>query len=183
MPMKPLREYYSELSTVGAKLNHLYQITITTNIQSVDNALKNVTLWAQSAEIPGRQQEFAPLSYGGYDFQYPTKMTSTQDLSVTFNCDDIMQIRDALLFWKGTVSDPDVDGGSVGGGNKKMSQAKIILDLYNDIGDTVTNRFELIGVYPADIGTIALASAGGEVATFDAAFKYQYFNNYSNNEF
>jgi hypothetical protein len=181
MPMKPLNAYYSELSTIGAKLDHMFQVTITTNIPSVDAKLENLTLWAQSSEVPGRQQEFAPLSYGGYDFQYPTKMTSTQDISMTFNCDDLMKIRDALLFWKGTVADPDIDGGSVGGGNKKMSQAKIILDLYNDLGDTVTNRFELLGVYVADVGTIALASAGGAVATFDAAFKFQYFKNFSNN--
>ena len=183
MPMREIQSFYSELSTVGAKLNHLFQINIISQIESVDAVLEDATLWGTTAEVPGRTQEFNPISYAGYDFQYPGKMTSTQDLSITFNCDDLLAIRDALLFWKGTVTDPDIDGGSRGGGRKKMSQAKIELELYDELGETVTNRFELIGVYPQEIGTIALDSAAAEIATFDASFKYQYFKNFSNNEF
>jgi len=183
MAMRNIKSFYEELASTGVKLNHMFQITIISNIESVDKVLKDATMWAQSAEVPGRQQEFGPISYLGYDFQIPTKMTSTQDLTVTFNCDDLLKFRDALLFWKATVSDPDIDGGSVSGGNKKMSSATIQLDLYNSTGDEITNTFELKGVFPMDIGVIALSNADAAIATFDAGFKYQYFKNFSPNEF
>ena len=99
----------------------------------------------------------------------------TNTISLEINCDTAMMIRDALLFWAGVFSDPDIEGGSAGGGIKNVSPAVGKLYLFNDKMDTVTHEYELVGLYPTNVGDITTSNVDANIAVFTAEFKYQYW--------
>ena len=173
---KTLNEFYTELKNKGVKLTHQFQLQILgTGINLVDKALEHITMWAQGAEAPGRTQNTQDIQYLGYPFNVPTNFLMTNELALTINCEADLKIRDALFYWKGTISDPDIEGGSAGGGIKTVSPAKGILDLFNDRMDTVTHRFELMGIYPTVVGPITTTNVDPGIATFNGTFKFQYW--------
>jgi len=173
---KNLNEFYAELKQKGVKLQHQYQLQILgTGIAKVDEILENITMWAQGTELPGRQQNFQDIPYLGYPFNVPTNFTMTNQMALTINCDADMSIREALLFWKGVISDPAIEAGSAGGGIKTPTEAKAILDLFNDRMDTRTHSYELIGLYPLDVGNVAFTNAAPGIATLPVTFKFQYW--------
>jgi hypothetical protein len=75
----------------------------------------------------------------------------------------------------GTLSDPDIESGSAGGGIKNITNAKCILDLYDDRMQTITNTYELIGFTPENMGEITMSNANPAIAYFQASFRYQYW--------
>jgi len=173
---KNLNEFYADIKEKGVMLQHQYQLQILgTGIDKVDKYLENITMWAQGTELPGRQQNFQDIAYLGYPFNVPTNFTMTNQLALTINCDGGLEIREALLFWKGIISDPDIEGGSAGGGIKVPTEAKAILDLFNDRMDTRTHSYELIGLYPTDVGNVAFSNANPQIATLPVTFKFQYW--------
>lgn len=173
---KNLSEFYATLRARGAKLTHQFQFNIiNTGIGEIDALLTELTMWAKGSTVPGRKQNFAPINYLAYEFTVPTNFSMTNELTLEINCDSNMRIRDALLLWEGIFSDPDIEGGSAGGGIKNISPAVGKLYLFNDKMDTVTHEFELVGLYPTSVGDINTSNVEASIASFPATFKYQYW--------
>ena len=66
---KNLNEFYAELQTKGVKLTHQFQIQFLGT--PVDDALENITMWAQGSQVPGLTQNVADIPYLGYNFNMP----------------------------------------------------------------------------------------------------------------
>lgn len=173
--VKELNQFYNQLKDVGTRLTHQYQLSLSNVPAPAGAALEQITLWAEGANLPGRTQNTQDIQYLGYPFNVPTNFTMTNELTCNIRCDSNLEIREALLFWMGIISDPDVGGASASGGIKTASRANAILDLYNDRMDTVTHTYELVGVYPTNIGEIDLSNSEPSIATFGATFKYQFW--------
>jgi hypothetical protein len=173
---KNLSEFYATLRARGAKLTHQFQFNIiNTGIGEIDTLLSELTMWAKGSSVPGRTQNFAPISYLAYEFSVPTNFAMTNTMTLEINCDSAMRIRDALLLWEGIFSDPDIEGGSAGGGIKNISPAVGKLYLMNDRMDEVTHEYELVGLYPTNVGEIGTSNVDSNIATFQAEFRYQYW--------
>ena len=173
---KNLSEFYATLRARGAKLTHQFQFNIiNTGIGEIDNLMSDLTMWAKGSSVPGRKQNFAPISYLAYQFSVPTNFTMSNSLTIEINCDAAMRIRDALLLWEGIISDPDIEGGSAGGGIKNISPAVAKLYLFNDQMSEVTHEYELVGIFPTDVGEIATSNVDSNIASFQATFQYQYW--------
>lgn len=175
-PHNNLNAFFTELKNKGVKLSHQFQISFQLNgVGSVSDTLNDISMWAQGAQVPGRTQNIAPISYLGYEYNVPTNMAMTNTLTLTINADQNLSIRDAFLFWSGTVSDADVGGQSAGGGNKTVSSSMATLDLFNDKMTQITHTYELHGIFPTEIGTMDFSHADASIVTFDAIFQYQYW--------
>lgn len=172
-----LQEFYRELYTKGVRLSHQFQLTVSnTGIGEVDNALQDISMWAQGASTPSRTQNEATISYLGYPFKVPTNFVMSNSLDLTVNADSDLKIRDALLTWMATISDPDIEGGTAGGGIKSISTAVGRLDLFDDKMETIVHSYRLVGMFPTLVGEIALSNTPDvTIATFPAKFSYQYW--------
>jgi len=177
MPTRKINEFYNVLKNTGAFLTHQFQLNVISNAGGeIDNALKDITMWASGAALPGRTQNVASLSFRGYPLKVPTNFTMTQQMQLTVNCDAALYIRNAFFAWQSLFSNPDIAGGSNGGGQKTIPTAKIILDLLDHDLETVMAEYHLHGVIPTNVGDVSLANENPGIGTFSLSLDYQYWD-------
>ena len=173
---KSLQQFMTAMQTKGVRTQNLFQLEIITGYSDVDKVLEDFTIWAETAEVPGRQQEFADIPYQGYPFQIPTKMTMTQEHSFTVRSDAHGDIRKAFLKWMSYVSDPAISQGSILGGDKRIPvNASIRMFMMDSTMEKVLETYKLNGCGVMDVGTIAMTNADVAIATFDVNIKSQFW--------
>lgn len=174
--IKNLQNFYQQLFDYGAKLQHQFQLRIdSTNIPGVDKLFEDVTMWCSGVNLPGRTQNSAPAWYLGFSFPIPTNFAMTQNITFDIVCDSDMRIRDAMLAWAAYVSDPDIPGGSAGGGRKAFGTATGRIDLLDEQMATILHTYELYGMYPQNIGDAVFTNQNAGIVTFPATFNFAYW--------
>ena len=178
--VKNLQDFYNVLKTQGVRLSHQYQLNFTipngVNLPSiVSEQFNDITIWAEGSTVPGREQETTEMFYLGYPFTIPTNMTMTRELTLSIRTQSDMSLHTAILAWKATMSDPDIDNGATGGGDKTLRDIRARMDLLNDKMDEIQASYEMVGIYPTSVGDIAFTNADPDIATFDVTFKFQYW--------
>jgi hypothetical protein len=181
-----LQDFYTKLKNQGVRLTHQYQLNFTipngTGIPSkVATELRDVTVWAEGAQVPGRDPLTTDMSYLGYPFKIPTTMQMTQELELTIRCQNDMSIHQSMLAWMATITNPDIDSGSATGGDKRLRDVRIRMDLLDDEMNSVVMSYELIGVFPSVVGPIDFNNNEPEIATFSCTMTYQYWKVGENN--
>jgi hypothetical protein len=173
--MANIKDFYTEIRNKGVLLQNQFRLNLISEDEQINNRLKNITMWAQGAELPGRTQNTAPVTYMAFPLTVPTNVTMTNTLSLTLNMDQNLEIRDTLLKWQAIASDPNIDGGSNFGGNKRIPDSKGDLYLLKSDLKTINIHYILKGIYPVDIGTISLSNTDASVAQCTVTFQYQYW--------
>lgn len=172
----PVQQFYDALTTGGVRLQHQYQMVFNVvQPDGINDLLKQFTIWAEGTELPSRTQNYVNLHYLAYEFQQATNMTMSTDFTTNIRCDAMTQIRDALLAWQGTVTDPHIRGGAAGGGMKRASPNECYIHLYDETMKTAIATYRLVGITPGEIGTMTLSNENASIATFSATFKYQFW--------
>ena len=173
---KSLQQFMTSMQKKGVRTQNLFQLEIITGYSDVDKSLEDFTIWAETAEVPGRQQEFAEIPYQGYPFQIPTKMTMTQDHSFTVRSDAYGDIRKAFLKWMSYVSDPAIGEGSKLGGDKRIPvTASIRMFMMDSNMEDILETYKLVGCAVMEVGTLGMTNADVAIATFDVQIKSQYW--------
>lgn len=174
----PASDFFSTLQSEGLRLVHQYQVRfqIAEIEATIANKLNYLTMFAQGLDLPSRTQNYAEVYYLGYPFQQATNMTWSNEITMTLNCDAFNELRNAMLFWQGIITNPAILGGAKGDGLKTATQSQMIIDLYDQTMNTVVETYTLYGVAPANVGEMSLSNNGDAVATFPASFKYQFFS-------
>ena len=179
---KSLQDFYTVLKTDGVRLQNQFQLFVSTPFADVNAALENITLFADSANVPGREQKFAELSYMGYPFKVPTNIVMTQELTLDVRCDANILIRNAFLKWQSYISNPDIEGGSNLQGDKRIpTNSYIRLRLMDAKFEQAINTYKLFGAFPTNVGDFQVSNTSTEIATFQCNFVYQYWNIEENN--
>ena len=183
-----IQDLYQQLQSRGVRLTHQFQLQfniIDADLDGVVNAndlvgqnsiLKNVTIWAEGVNLPGRTQNYAPFSYLGYPLQVPTNMDMTQTLDVVIRCDRAMEVQRALLKWQSALSRP-VEGTEIDnmGGDKTLRASTADIILIDDKKENIELVYVLQGLMPSNIGEISFSNEAPGIATFPASFAYQYW--------
>jgi hypothetical protein len=171
-----LIDFCNKLRDVGVKLTHHYQLSFSGLPDGgVEKALEDITMYAKSATIPGITQNDADVTYAGIPFSIPTNFEMTQEMSFEVIADRENIIHDNLVFWFTEFANPDINGGSMGGGNKRVPTAECFLDLFDDTYQNVTDTFRLAGVMPTKVGNVTVSNVDPNVATFPVTIQFQYF--------
>lgn len=174
--IKTLNDFFNTLKSEPVRLQNQFQVFVNSGHADVDRALNNLTIWASTANLPGRQQNVAPLQYMGYEFNVPTSMAMTNSLDLSIRSDQNMLIRNAFLRWMSYISNPDIEGGSNTEGDKRIpGNSNIRLRLLNDRFDKDIAVYKLAGCIITDVGAMELSNAAADIATFSVAVKYQYW--------
>ena len=181
-----LNDFYQELSTVGLRLQHQFQVLFfpPTSV-NWPQSLNNVSFYAEGANIPGRAQNKQDIMYLGFPLKIPTTMSIDETSTMTMRCDAGVAgtgsiLRNALMDWSNyhsnmqkTTGLPDVL--STTGGVKRIPTASIDLVLLSEDLKTAMETYRLYGAFPTTIAQMTMSNAAADAATFETTFTYQYF--------
>ena len=172
---KPLNEYLNRLSTNQVRTTNMFEMYITTGFSDIDAVLANITMYGQNMSIPSRSTEYSTVSFKGMAIPIPTTQTFEQDHSMTVNADANGEIRRAFLAWQSKTWDPDIEGGSVFAGDRRLNTGSIVrIHLLDNDMETVSEIYKLIGVRVASVGPLTVSNVDSSVSTFEVSLKSVY---------
>ena len=171
-----LQEFLTAASADTIRSTNQFQISITTGYSDLDAEVENILLYGQSFQVPSRQVEYADVSFKGYSMPLvPTRMTMTQDHSITVLDDVNGTNRRFFLAWQAKTMNPDISGGSVFEGDRGVKDSVIRLELFDKDNKTVIQTYKFFGVNVKDVGTTDFSYEGGGTATFAVSFNSIYW--------
>jgi len=173
-----LQNFYQKM--VGDQLLTQNLFNIRFNLNSVPtavvDALDDIQLYATAAAVPGLTQNTADISYRGVIFKYPTNVTFEQEYSLNLRCDAAHKVRSAILAWINYISGININDSDVApGGDKRIGDNIIELDLLDPGNMTPVTTYTLHGVIPTSVGNIEMSQETADPATFDFGLVYQFF--------
>ena len=175
---RPLQDYINKLRSNSIRTQNMFEMEVTCVSNSkVSEALKDVTMYGQGFQVPSRTTNFVTVPFKGYDINVPSNEAMQTEHTITINADTNGSLRRAFLAWQGVVWDPDIEGGSVFGGDRRPNPDDVIrIRLLNNDMTTQAECYIIHGVKIQSVGELSVSNSGGEVATFDVTFKSLYWN-------
>ena len=171
-----LQEFLNAVNSDTIRCTNQFQISITTGFPDIDAMMEDTLLFGQTFTIPQRANEYANVSFKGYEMPLvPTKLTMDQEHTMTVLDDVNGSNRRLFLAWLAKIINPAIDEGSVFEGNRNVSQSVIRLELFDADNKTVTQTYKFIGANVKTVGNTSLTYEGGDKATFDVTFNSIYW--------
>jgi hypothetical protein len=170
MSVTSLNQVYDRLTYDGVLLTHQFRLQF--NGSPVDADLLDITIWANGARVPGREQKVVDFNYYGYPLKMPAAFDMDHELPLTVRCQKSMLVRDAMLYWQSQIS----SFGKSTGGIKTISPAVARVYLLDQEMQVEQDCYILRGVMPTKIGEITLEHDDPKIGTFDCVMTYQYWD-------
>lgn len=173
---RALNEFLNKLTTNQIRTTNMFELYITSGYSDVDAVLKDITMYGQGFEIPSRTTSYADVSFKGYAFPIPTNQQMTNEHSMTVNADANGEIRRAFLAWQSKTWDPDIEGGSILKGDRRLNTGSIMrINLLDNDMETISESYKLVGVRIADVGALTVSNTEASVSTFTVSFRSTYW--------
>lgn len=171
-----LNTFLDKLSKDQLRTTNMWELQITTGYNDVDSIFKHITMYVDGFTAPSRSQEYVDVGFKGTTFPVPTVFRMQQDHTMTVRADVNGEIRRACLAWQAKTCDPDIEGGSVLGGDRRLNTNSVVrLQLLDDDMNKVAEVYKLIGVKVANVGEMSMSNNDGNLATFELSLKSNYW--------
>lgn len=171
-----INQFLNQMSTNQLRTTNMYEMTITTGYSEIDSIFQNITMYAEGFAAPNRSQEFVDVAFKGFSVPVPTVMKMEQDHTITVRADVNGEIRRGFLAWQAKVADPDIEGGSVFAGDRRLNNSSVVrLQLLDNDMIAVAEVYKLIGVKVNQVGALQMSNDGAGVATFEVTLKSVYW--------
>lgn len=168
----PLNQFLDKMSTNQLRTTNMFEMTITTGYAEIDAVFQGITMYVEGFTAPNRSQDFADVGFKGFPVPVPTVMKMEQDHSLTVRADVNGEIRRAFLAWAAKVADPDIEGGSVFSGDRRVNSSSVVrLQLLDNNMNDVAEVYKLYDVKVASVGPLAMSNSDSSVATFECQLK------------
>lgn len=136
-------------------------------------------VYITTAVVPGYEITNQVVPFMGVDFNVPgtAKFPGSSAWSVTFRCDQQLNIREKLVAWQRTIFNafPGTAGESVGAYNPKYTESVGDLTVFDRNGNEVRG-IRLIGIYPVTVGELQYNTTGtGAPVELQVTFAYQWW--------
>ncbi len=103
-------------------------------------------------------------------------MKMEQTHTITVRADTNGEIRRGFLAWAAKVADPDIEGGSVFAGDRRLNNSSVVrLQLLDNDMTTVSEVYKLIGVKVESVGGMNMSNNDSGVATFEVQLRSIYW--------
>ena len=171
-----LIKFANKLSTNQLRTQNMFEMTVTSGYDDVDAVLKDITMYGEGFTLPGRSMEFVDVGFKGALLNVPTVMRWDQEHTITVRLDANGEIRRAFLAWQGKISDPDISGGSVFTGDRRMNIGGCIrIQLLDNDMMTVSEVYKMVGVKIQSVGGPTMSNTDSGIATADITFKSEWW--------
>lgn len=130
-------------------------------------------LYIQSASIPGKSIVDMEVAYHGFSFHVPSSVKyNNNPWSVTFRTPGDYLVRNAIEAWQNEIVSDET---SCGNFKIPCMNVKIRLGLTASDSCRIIRVYDLIGVYPSNLGEISYDLSQATMTTFTVDFHYQYW--------
>ena len=176
MPRK-LNDFYNKVSKTGLRFNYQFEVNIidgdsvSTRDEEGGNDLRDIEFFASSSQLPGKTIEPVEVQYYGTTFRLPGVQQFDGNISMSLKCDSEMKLRTSIETWMNKYSDLHHSGG----GNKKMPNYYMYIDLLDHDLDNILATYKVMGIFPSELGAIELSHEDTGVSVFDLSVSYQYW--------
>lgn len=160
-----LNEFMQQMKETGLRLGYQFQVTVPN--------LDNIQFFATATTLPGKTLNPVDVPYFGQNFKIPTNADFGGEWSITVRVDNELQIKKALKTWMDEFSDLSKNGG----GNKKITDYNVRIDLLDNDLQTITDTYILAGCWPTSMGELSLDQSAADVVTMDVGLAFQYWYN------
>jgi hypothetical protein len=127
-------------------------------------------------ELPTRQTNYADVSFKGYAFPIPTSQQMGTEHSMTVNADANGEIRRAFLAWQEKTWDPDIEGGSVLEGDRRLNTGSVIrIHLLDNDMKSISEVYKMVGVRIGEVGSLQVSNTDANVSQFNVNFRSAYW--------
>lgn len=175
---RALNEFLDAATQNTLRANNQYEVIATSGYADIDKVLETAVMFGSNFTLPGRGQEFASISYKGYEMAnlIPTRITMENEHTMTVTADINGEYRRAFLAWQNRVMNANISGGSKFEGDRGVNEKSIIrVQLFDKDNETVCETYKFYNVRISNVGPISLTYEGGDKATFDVTFKSTYW--------
>ncbi len=173
---RALSEYIQRLSQSQVRTTNMFEMSITTGFSDIDAALKDITMYGQGFEIPTRTTNYAEVSFKGYAIPIPTNEQMGNEHSMQVYADANGEIRRAFLAWQAKTWDPDIEGGSVFAGDRRLNTGSVIrIHLLDNDMESVSEVYKMVGVRIAEVGALTVSNTEASVSQFSVSFRSVYW--------
>lgn len=150
---KALNEFLNKLSTNQIRTTNMFEMYVTSGYSEIDNILQNITMYGSGMSIPSRTTNFAEVSFKGFAVSVPTNEAMENEHTMTVNADTDGEIRRAFLAWQAKTWDPDITGGSVFTGDRRINTGSVIrIQLLDNDMMAISEVYKMIGVKIMSVG-------------------------------
>ena len=132
-------------------------------------------IYVTTATLPGKTITNQTVPYMGLPFNIPGAVvyTGSEAWSVTFRCDEALNIRNRMEAWQTEIF--DAVGGQGGTGKYGVPIQIATMSLLGKTFESL-RKYSFIGLYPTVLGPQEYNIEGaGTVLTFPATFAYQFW--------
>ncbi len=165
-----LNKFFNKLQETPVLFGNQFKVTLSnTGVPSIE---QDIEFFAKGVDLPGKTIEEAEIQYQGMRFRLPGGMTYSGTITLDCFTDNNMNFYEDCKAWQNHYGNMSMGGG----GDKRIPEAKVILDLYDPSLTEIVRTYELQGCFPSEIGEIALTHESVDVATFPLSIMYQYHN-------
>ena len=169
---RPINDFIQKMTTNQIRTQNMWEMTITTGFADIDQVLEPITMYVEGFEAPTRTTNYIEVGFKGYMIPIPSTEQMGTEHTVTVRADADGEIRRALLAWQAKTWDPDIAGGSVFAGDRRVNVGSIVrLHLLAHDMQNVSEVYKLIGCRPADIGALQMSNNEGAVSTFPFSWR------------
>lgn len=173
--MSEINKFYSLMQSKPLRYTNQFQVTLAmTGVDGLDDIIR---FYAGGAKLPGTTIEEVAVSFQGFEFKLPGKMSYDGTIDFDVKLDSDMVIWDKLMEWQRQFGSLQHGGG----GFKQIPAAKVTLDLLDTELNNVVRTYELHGCWPTSIGEIEFTHEGSDLCTCSVGLIYQYFDEIGGN--
>ena len=161
-----LNQFLQQMKQTGLRLGYQFQVTV--------DKLDDLQFFATSANLPGRTITAADVPYFGLNFKISTNAEwGGGEWSINARVDNDLIIKKRLESWMNEFADLKKNGG----GNHKMTDYKVRIDLLDNTMQKITDTYILVGVFPTSMGELGLDQSAADIVAMDINLAYQYWYN------
>ena len=171
-----INQFINQMSQNQFRTTNMFEMYVTSGYADIDKVLQPITMYGQGFEVPSRTTNFTDVSFKGFAVPLATNEAMQNEHEITVQADTAGEIRRAFLAWQAKTWNPDIEGGSVFEGDRRLnSESSIRIHLFGSDFKTVNEIYKMVGVKIASVGPMTMSNTEANVATFTVQFRSAYW--------
>jgi hypothetical protein len=146
---------------------HLFLV----NIPAIGSDAIEMTAFARTTKLPAYTIGTTDIAFQGMNYKVATSAEMGGEWECEFLVDDAHEIRLRFLQWMGSVYDPERQ---VAGSPLFYKSDNVTVSQLNRIGTSIFT-YQFVGLFPKNVGEIALDHGSQDPEKFSVSFSYDYF--------